>query len=400
MRFERDCLMVIIPDKLSVLLAKGESVPRYYNPGEVFREVHLVMIADDAPDPAAAQQLVGEAKLFLHAFPAGKRIFLASAGWRPRLLRRWAAPLVALAARIKPQLVRVYGNHLNGFAASEIKRRLDIPYIVSLHGNPDIDYFRGRRATSWQRRLLGRAIEAVEIITVTNADFVLPVYSPVLPYLRKHGISRYEVVYNAVGYGVRDKTDYAIDPSHVRALCVGRQQSQEKDASHILEAVADLPEIHLTLVGDGDLHQDLVAKADALGIAARVAFERALPNERVLALLAEADFLVYASQNYEISKVCIEAALTGLPAVLNDRGGDPAEELKGGHFLLIPDTREAYRDAMRRLIDDDDFRARLGRTARAHAMKHWQPEKMEARVALIYRRVARAPAPQPAFGPG
>ena len=395
---KRACLMVIIPDRLSMLLAKGEIVPRYYNPGDVFREVHLVMIADDAPDPAAAQPLVGDAKLFLHAFPAGKRIFLESAGWRPFLLRRWAAPLVALAARIKPQLVRVYGNHLNGFAASEIKRRLGIPYIVSLHGNPDIDYFRGRRATTWQRWLLGRAIEAVEIITVKNADFVLPVYSPVLPYLRKHGVGRYEVIYNAVGYGVREKTEYALDRNHVRALCVGRQQSQEKDASHILEAVADVPEVHLTLVGDGDLHEALVAKAAALGIGDRVEFLRALPNDRVLALLAQSDFLVYASHNYEISKVCIEAALTGLPCVLNDRGGDPAEELKGGQFLLIPDTREAYCAAMRRLIDDDSFRERLGRTARAHALKHWQPDKMEGRVAEIYRRVALgAPAAQPVF---
>ena len=33
-------LLVVIPDHLSDIVAKGEIQPRYYNPGEVFDEVH------------------------------------------------------------------------------------------------------------------------------------------------------------------------------------------------------------------------------------------------------------------------------------------------------------------------------------------------------------------------
>jgi glycosyltransferase involved in cell wall biosynthesis len=386
-------LMVIVPDRLSELASKGEMVPRYYNPGNLFRHVHLVMSTADTVDPERVRAMVGDAELTVHSFAGGIKTFLRTAGWRPRLLRRWADPIVALARQIRPSLVRCHGNSLNAFAASEIKRRLGIPYAVSLHTNPDVDHFRGRSATTLKRRILGRALEAVEIIGIQRADFVLPVYTPIVPYLRKHGVARWEVVYNAVGHTVRPKEDYAITRGQVRAICVGRQQSQEKDPSPIIEAVADLPEVHLTLVGNGDLHQALQDKVAALGIGDRVTFHAGLPNDQVLELCSWSDFMVYSSHYYELSKGCIEAALAGLPAILNDRGGDPAAELVGDHFLLVADTRDAYRTAMRRMIDDDAFRERLGRTARAHAVEHWAPERMEQRIVEIYRDLLGEAAP-------
>jgi glycosyltransferase involved in cell wall biosynthesis len=124
-----------------------------------------------------------------------------------------------------------------------------------------------------------------------------------------------------------------------------------------------------------------------------VIFQPALPNEQVLELYAASDFMVYCSHNYEISKGCIEAALTGLPVILNDRGGDPASELVGGHFLLVEDSHKAYRDAMRGMIDDDAFRERIGRAARAHAVAHWAPERMEERVVAIYRDIMEKVSP-------
>lgn len=383
-----DTLLVIIAERLSAILAKGEIVPRYYNPGNLFRNVHVLVAAKDDPDPALAQPMVGDAKLTLYSMESGLKLFLTSLAWRPRLMRPWASRAVALARRIRPQLVRCHGNEWNALCASEIKRTLGIPYVLSLHGNPDIDYFRGRRATDWKKRILGRAIEDVEILTVRDADFVIPVYSPIVPYLEKHGVTNFEVVYNSVGHGLAPRQAYGIDRSRVEAICVGRQQSQQKDPSPILEALADLRAVHLTLIGDGDLHATLRDKAQSLGIAERVTFIRNLPNDEVLKRIAAADFMVYSSDNYEISKGCIEAALAGLPIVLNDRGGAPARELAEAPFRLVSGTPESYREAMQRLIEEDASRERLGRAAALYAAAHWRPEAQEARVVEIYRRVA------------
>ena len=380
-------LMVIVPDRLSEIVRKGEVTARYYNPGDLFSEVHLVMTNDDTPDPAAVQPMAGSARLFLHNLPAGKTLFVRSLGWRPWLLKGWTDRAVALAARIKPDLIRCHGNGLNAFAARAIRKELGVPYVVSLHGNPDIDYYRGRLGRTWTQKLLGRAIEAIEILGIKDADMVLPVYSPIISYLEKHGITRHQVVYNVVGQGSSPKSDYRLDRGNVRAMCVGRQETLQKDPKHILEAIAGLPDVHLTLIGDGDLHDVLVAQAKRLGISDRVRFIRRMPNADVLKKMAHADIYVYASINYEISKTCIEAALTGLPVILNDRNGDPARELVGGHFLLVPDTCEGYREAIQRVINDDDFRENLGRKARRHAMENWAPEKTEAAFVEIYRRL-------------
>jgi glycosyltransferase involved in cell wall biosynthesis len=388
-----DCLMVIIPDRLSELVAKGEVVPRYYNPGNVFRRVHLVLTVDDAPDPALVQPMIGNAQLTLHSFPSGLRTLLLSVGWRPALLGRWAAPIVDLARRVRPQLVRCHGNHLNAFAAAEIRRRLGIPFLISLHCNPDEDmYFRGTRKGPLRWRMLGRAIKSVEFRSTREAELVLPVYSPIVDYLERHGVRRYEVVYNAVGYGVEPKRSYALDGNRVLAVCVGRQQSQDKDPSPILEALADVPEATLVLLGGGDLHERLRARAAALGLGDRVTFYKALPNAEVMRLLARADLFVYSTFMAEVSKAVIEAALTGLPIIHNERAGGAPAELVGPHVLLVPNTREAYRDALRRLASDAGLRESLGRAAREYALAHWSPEKTEGRVAAIYRAVVAASA--------
>ena len=48
-----DRLLVIIPDRLSLLVRKGEVTSRYYNPGNLFRHVDILMTNDDRPDPDA-----------------------------------------------------------------------------------------------------------------------------------------------------------------------------------------------------------------------------------------------------------------------------------------------------------------------------------------------------------
>src|ERR1039457_3954230 len=119
-------LLVIIPDRLSALLSKGEITDRYYNPGDLFRDVHIVMTNDDTPDPLSLQRTVGSARLHLHNLPAGNSLFVKTLGWRPSLLADWGHRAVELAERIRPALVRCHGVSINAYAAHQIKRSLGI----------------------------------------------------------------------------------------------------------------------------------------------------------------------------------------------------------------------------------------------------------------------------------
>ena len=79
-------LLVLIPDRLSDILAKGEIQPRYYNPGEVFDEVHILSTTVDNPDRDLLQRMVGRARLHLH-FHADDPTLIGS--W-PGILQRRA----------------------------------------------------------------------------------------------------------------------------------------------------------------------------------------------------------------------------------------------------------------------------------------------------------------------
>ncbi len=383
-RFEAERLMVIIPDGISDLLRKGEVTERYYNPGDLFREVHLVMTNDDQPDPELVQKMVGEAKLFLYNAQPPRRFFFRTLGWRPWLLRSWAEGAVELARAIRPQLIRCHGVHLNAFAAFRINRALGVRYVVSLHGNPD-EAVRGR-TRDVKVRLAGRAIESVERIALRNAELVLPVYRAILPYLKGLGVERYEVAYNVLNpSSLRRKEDYRLhDP--VRVVSVSRQV-KEKNPDNLIRAVAQLPNIRLTVVGDGPYHDHLRKVAEETAVADRVTFHRALPNDELCRGHPNYDIFAAHTDYWEISKSVLEPLFTGLPVVINRRKEEPVPELTDDICLLVENTTEAYREALERLIRDHAFREKLGRAAYAHAQEHWSPEKTEAKYVEIYRRV-------------
>jgi hypothetical protein len=85
-------LMIIVPDRISDLIGKGEITERYYNPGDYFEEVHLVVTNDDRPDPASVQKTVGRARPFVHNLPDSRSMFLPSLGWRPTRQWSWQSP--------------------------------------------------------------------------------------------------------------------------------------------------------------------------------------------------------------------------------------------------------------------------------------------------------------------
>lgn len=382
--------MVIVPDRISDFVNKGEVIERYYNPGNEFEEVHVVMTNDDHPDPVAMRRMVGTARLFLHNLPDSRRAFVPTLGWRPWLLGGWARKAVDLARQVRPALIRCHGALLNAYAAACIKRELGIPYVVSMHINPDEDV-RGR-ARSRVKRFVTHAQRDIERIGLLNADLVMPVYRPIVPYLERMGVKRYEVCYNILNQThLHRKDDYRLH-SPVRVISVGRQ-FEDKNPDNLIRAVAMLPDVELTLVGDGPYHQHLRDVAREVGIDDRVIFHAALPNDELCRRLPEYDIFATHTEYWEISKSVLEPLLAGLPVLLNRRRGEPVPELTDDICVLVPNTVEAYQRALSALITDDSRRERLGRSAYSHAQAHWAPAATEAKFAGIYRRLARFPQP-------
>ncbi len=401
-------LLVIVPDAISVIVAKGEYQPRYYNPGNLFDEVHILMTNDDRVDPRDVQRTVGDAQLYLHNLPEDRRHFIQNYSFfKPWLLKPWAKPIIAitkrlqlwllnrwsipaikLAREIRPALIRCHGNDYNAYIASRIKRSLGIPYVVSLHINPDVDTRKRviSPCAAWEDRLFNIFFDDIECIGLRQSDLALPVYKPIIPYLRRVGCQHYEVAYNVLNSDcLKRKESYTLHRP-IRLLSVGRH-FESKNPENIIRAIKELPDAHLTLVGDGPYQDRLRSLAKECGVENRVSFRQAIPNDDLCQQLPEYDIFVVHTEHWEVNKAVLEALLSGLPVIINRRIGEPVPELQGDFVVSVENTKEGYFQAVKKLIEDDTLREELGRKAYAYAQEHWAPEKTEAKYVEIYKRV-------------
>ena len=378
-----DRLMIVAADRPSAWIDKGEVIDRYFNPGNLFGQVDLVLLNDDRPDPAALRRLAGDARLDVHNMSSPRGLLRRSLGYRPALLRGWASGVVQLAQAIRPQLLRCYGTGLNAYAASEVRRRLGVPYVVSLHINPAEDVF--ARAGARDRIVLS-ALRAVERLGLRQADLVLPVYKPIVPYLEGLGIDRYEVAYNMLNAAsLAPKQSYELG-APARVISVGRQFA-EKNPVNLVHAIAERDHTSLTLVGDGPEHQRLARLAGDLA-PDRITLHRSVDNSRLCEMLTEHDIFATHTEYWELSKAVLEAMLAGLPVILNRRHGRPVPELTTDICSLVEDSPSGFGQAIDRLLADHAEREALGRRAAEHAWRTWSPEVTEGRYADIYRAVA------------
>jgi glycosyltransferase involved in cell wall biosynthesis len=375
-------LLVIVPDEISAILKKGEYQPRYYNPGNLFDEVHIMMTNCDKPDPAELQRTVGTARLFVHNIDAPD--LRKTLNYHLLLLNRWARYAVEIAQQINPRLIRCHGNWLNGYLAHRIKKKLGIPYVVSIHTNPDVT-LRGSLETK-DEKIYWHALRRIERISLRNADLVLPVYKPIIPYLKDIGVRKYEVAYNVLnGEHLKHKKSYDLH-SPIRVISVGRHYKQ-KNPENILRAIQKIPNAHFTLVGHGPYQDYLESFIKKMGLLDKVTLLPAVPNDELCSMLSDYDIFAIHTEAWEINKSLLEALLTGMPVIVNKRLGEPVPEFSETPLLLVDNTPESYFQAITRLISDNSFREDLGRQAYAYAMNHWSPKMTEAKYVDIYKRL-------------
>ena len=150
-------------------------------------------------------------------------------------------------------------------------------------------------------------------------------------------------------------------------------------------ATAERPDVHLVLVGDGELEQQLRGQAQQLGIADRVLFCGSRGDvEDLLPLL---DVFVLTSSTEGMSNAVLEAMACGLPTIATAVGGNP-ETVDPPHtgLLVPPHAPNQLAKAMRELLLDPDRTRAMGRRARLRAIETFSIEAMVDGFVRLYRR--------------
>jgi glycosyltransferase involved in cell wall biosynthesis len=133
---------------------------------------------------------------------------------------------------------------------------------------------------------------------------------------------------------------YSLEPVDFRFVYVGRVSS-EKNIDVLLEAHRLLEErglsVGLAVVGDGP---DLERLKDKYGDSSRVVFTGYLHGEDLARAYASGDALAFPSMSDTFGNVVLEAAASGLPAVVSDKGG-PQELVRAHDSGIVCDARHA-----------------------------------------------------------
>ena len=381
-RINLNSLLVVLAEPISGWVEKGEIIDRYFNPSNTFDHVNIFLLNDDTPDEKAVKRLVGDADFRIYNFPAGPKLFLLTLGWRPTLMGVWTHKIVTKVKELNPQVIRCYSAHLNIEVARRVKKKFGIPYYVSLHINPDADL---NTKGTVKQRIARKAIKRIELLGLRNADLVLPVYSTIIPFLESKGIVNFDVSYNMTNKeNLKRKMNYSLS-SPAEILSVGRQFT-DKDPSHIIGAVALIPNTHLTLVGDGPLHNSLRLKVSQLNIEDRVTFIRTTSNDEICQRLALADIFVIQSKFREIPKTVLEALLTGTPTIINSDLGDNVMEFSKDIVQYAPNSIEGYKQAIQGLLNDNRRREQIGLSGYCFAAKTFSSKDTESKFARLYSR--------------
>jgi glycosyltransferase involved in cell wall biosynthesis len=153
-------------------------------------------------------------------------------------------------------------------------------------------------------------------------------------------------------------------------LSVG-QLIPRKGHDLVLQAVAQLPEATLVIVGEGPEADGLRRLARRLGATERTRFLGAMPQERLATVYNAAEVLVLASSREGLPNVLLEALACGTPVVATAVWGTPevvAAPVAGR--LVEQRTPEALGMAIRDLLADPPARAAV----RAYALRFaWGP---------------------------
>jgi glycosyltransferase involved in cell wall biosynthesis len=201
---------------------------------------------------------------------------------------------------------------------------------------------------------------------------------------------RAKVIPNAV--------DVSVVPTGPRAAAepveiasVGRLAAP-KDFSTLLSALALLPRgrVRLTVLGDGPLRPELERKVAELGLADDVVLTGEVADVR--RYLDRADVFALSSTSEGMPISVLEAMAAGLPVVASAVGGLHEIVVDGATGFLVPASQPAaLAEALGRLVEDAQLRARLGAAGRQRAedefsLERWRAAHLDLYASLLASR--------------
>ncbi|MDG3006328.1 glycosyltransferase family 4 protein [Paludisphaera mucosa] len=270
----------------------------------------------------------------------------------------------------RPDVVHVATEAFLGLSVLRHASRRSIPIVSSFHTN--FDQYSHHYGVGWARSLIWRYLRWFHNRT-------LETYVPsrtTIAQLEGRGFDRLVLWPRGVDCtffrpdrpgrtAVRET--YGWSPDDVVLTYVSRI-APEKNVAYLAEAFALVaarrPDVRILFVGDGPSRGDLEAR---MGGIARFAGYRV--GDELADHYAAGDVFAFTSTTETFGNVVLEAMASGLPVVAL-RAGGVGEIVRDDDTGLLVDPEappQVFAEALIKLVDQDQLRGRLARSARSYA---------------------------------
>lgn len=282
------------------------------------------------------------------------------------------------------------------------------PSLVHVHSRRGADLFGG-----WNARWAG--VPAILTRRVESAEFKPLAYIKYQPYAAIIAISRAIEAQLKENVGLPENRIHHVPsgigtdryrPAQQRgrltklfdlpvdAFKIGivAQLIERKGHARLFEVLPELikahPEVQVLCFGQGPLERELRQQIDDLGLAEQVRL--AGFRDDLARLLPDLDCLVHAPDREGLGVAVLEALSCGLPVLASAVGGlvDVIEHESTG-LLVNLDEDGALLAALRRIVQDDVLRVRLGAAGRKRVETEFSADRMTRGNLLVYRTVLK-----------
>lgn len=165
---------------------------------------------------------------------------------------------------------------------------------------------------------------------------------------------------------------FGLNPKGNLLIACGRL-SPQKNHQFLLGIISEMKDVHLAILGDGELRADLVSEAERLRVGERVHFVGEHPANRVGDFLRAGDIFVFPSKFEAFGLALAEAMLEELPIITADFPA--AKEVVADSGYRLPLNQDVWVSCIQQLLKDPTLRQRCGVEAREQA-RHFTYEAM------------------------
>lgn len=252
----------------------------------------------------------------------------------------------------------------NNIMAVQASLFTGIPVVVSVRGEPGSEYY------SKMMRLMAKTLflaAAGVIVQTHDAMNFFP------PYIQKKAV----MLKNPLNLAfVRPRFEGKRDG---RIVSVGRMDSN-KNHEMLLRAFAEIadefPQASLTVYGEGECREKLLALAGEMGLSMRTNFPGAVTD--IADRIYTSSIFVLSSGHEGMPNALLEAMCLGIPSISTDCPcGGPKELIRDGEngFLIPVGDEKALEDRLRILLSDSERAERIGMQA-SRLLEEYRPEKV------------------------